>query len=178
MVRLRARDAGGMDRDRAFRRKIADVARSYDGVPYRHQGADRRGCDCLGLVRAVWRELYEDEAEIPPAYGPGWADASGVETLLNAAGRHLEARPVAAMAPGDLLIFRWRPHLAARHCGILVADDRMIHAYESAGRVAEGHLAEAWRKRIAGVFAFLCPPGGCGVANSSLNGSAGNAENS
>ncbi|WP_082143738.1 NlpC/P60 family protein [Nitratireductor soli] len=142
---------------RLFRQRIVAVARGFDGVAYRHQGADRHGCDCLGLVRAVWRELYGFDAEAPPAYGPAWADPSGVETLLNAASRHLQPRPIAAMAAGDVLVFRWRPGLAAKHCGILTADDRMIHAYESAGRVAEGHIADAWRRRIAGVFSFPAP---------------------
>lgn len=43
----------------------------------------------------------------------------------------------------------------AKHCGILTGPDTMIHAYDGAGKVCEGNLAEAWRKRIAGVFGWL-----------------------
>ena len=34
------------------------------------------------------------------------------------------------LATGDLLLFRWRPHLPAKHAGILIEHDRFVHAYE------------------------------------------------
>ena len=33
---------------------------------------------------------------------------------------------------GDIVLFRWRMHLPAKHAGILVAADRMVHAQEHA----------------------------------------------
>lgn len=140
-----------------LRAAVIAEARSWIGTPYRHQGADRQtGCDCLGVVRGVWRAIYGVEPETPPAYSADWAEATGEETLLEAAGRHLLEVSVCDMAPGDVLVFRWRPHLPAKHCGILVEPERMVHAYHSVGRVTESSLVPAWRKRIAGVFAF--PP--------------------
>ena len=41
-----------------------------------------------------------------------------------------------------------------KHCGIVSAPDRFIHAYERVG-VVEVPLDHAWRGRIA--FAFLFP---------------------
>jgi len=143
-----------------FRATIIAEARGWIGTPYRHQGADKQiGCDCLGLVRGIWREIYGSDAEVPAAYASGWAVADRDETLLKGASRHLEPKQLDAMAPGDVLAFRWRPNLPAKHCGILVSGNRMVHAYESAGRVAEGALHPLWRKRIAGVFSFPVPGG-------------------
>ena len=45
------------------------LARGWLGTPYRHQGSLKGvGCDCLGLVRGIWRELYGEEPETPGAY--------------------------------------------------------------------------------------------------------------
>ena len=47
-----------------------------------------------------------------------------------------------------------RAGAVAKHCGILTAPDRFIHAYERTG-VIEEPLDAAWRRRVA--FAFLFP---------------------
>jgi NlpC/P60 family putative phage cell wall peptidase len=57
------------------------------------------------------------------------------------------------MAAGDLLVFRWRPHLPAKHAGILIGQDRFVHAYEGMA-VSLSALVPQWRRRIACVFAF------------------------
>ena len=56
------------------------------------------------------------------------------------------------MTPGALILFRMRTGAVAKHCGIVTAPDRFIHAYERAG-VIEEPLTAAWRRRVA--FAFL-----------------------
>ncbi|MEO0983267.1 MAG: NlpC/P60 family protein [Pseudomonadota bacterium] len=139
------------------RLQIVDAARGWLGTPYVHQASAKgAGCDCLGLVRGLWRELYGREAETPPPYTPDWTErrAAGDEPLLNAAGRHLIAREDAsAFEPGDVLVFRVAPGGPAKHCGIASAPAQFIHAY--AGRaVVESWLTRWWRTRLAGVFIF------------------------
>ena len=81
---------------------IVAAARAWIGTPYRHQAALRGvGCDCLGLLRGVWR---------------------------------------------DVLLFRWRAHLPAKHAGILTGPATMVHAQEGAA-VAEVALNGWWRRR-------------------------------
>lgn len=137
------------------RAEIVAVTRAWIGTPYHHQASLKRvGADCLGLVRGVWRELYGRDAETPPAYSADWAQASKRETLLAAARRHL--KPVAVldeMQPGDVLVFRFRADLPAKHTGILVSPSAMVHAAEG-GPAAEVPLTPWWRRRIAGVFRF------------------------
>ena len=66
------------------------------GTPYRHQASLKGvGCDCLGLVRGVWRAVCGDEPEAVPAYSPDWAEASRRETL-GAGGRPSSGRDRAA----------------------------------------------------------------------------------
>ena len=104
-------------------------------------------------MRGVWREFYGAEPEAPPAYTPDWAEAQGRETLAEAAGRHLAAMPVAAAAAGDVLLFRWRDGLPAKHAAILVAPDRFVHAHDGAA-VALAELSPWWRRRAAFAFSF------------------------
>lgn len=133
---------------------IVAAARGWLGTPYCHQASLKAvGCDCLGLVRGVWRELYGDEPEAAPAYSADWAEASNDETLANAGARHFVPVPLDAIRAGDLLLFRWRPHLPAKHAGIATTPTNMIHAQDGA-RVAEITLSPWWHSRLAYAFRF------------------------
>lgn len=137
-----------------MRAAILASARGWIGTPYRHQGALKGvGCDCLGLLTGVWREVTGAEPGPTPPYTPDWAEARGRETLAEGARRHLvEIEPGAAGA-GDVVLFRWRAHLPAKHAAILSGADCMIHAQEGAA-VAEVPLSDWWKRRMAFAFEF------------------------
>jgi NlpC/P60 family putative phage cell wall peptidase len=136
------------------RSTIVSAARSWLGTPYAHQASLKGvGCDCLGLVRGVWRELYGDEPEQLPPYSPEWAEAGGVEAMAAAACRHLEEIPIAEFAEGDVLLFRWKRHLPAKHAGIVSTRTHMIHAQDRAA-VSEIALSPWWRRHLAYAFRF------------------------
>jgi NlpC/P60 family putative phage cell wall peptidase len=138
---------------------IVAVARGWIGTPYQHQASLRGvGCDCLGLLRGVWRELYGDEPEAVPAYAADWgaADrgASGGETLRDGLARHLGAVPLAAMQAGDIALFRMAARAPARHCGIVATRSgalTLIHARQTKA-VREEPFSPFWRARLAWVF--------------------------
>lgn len=133
------------------RATVIAETRAWLGTPYRHQASVRGvGCDCLGLVRGVWRALYGSEPQALPPYTPDWAE-SGDEALLDAARRWL--RPTNAQTPGDVLLFRMAPGAPAKHAAILVAPERMIHAYWGRA-VVESRLGGFWRARLAATFSF------------------------
>jgi NlpC/P60 family putative phage cell wall peptidase len=136
------------------RQTIVAEARGWIGTPYRHQASLKGvGCDCLGLVRGVWRAVIGDEPERAPAYAPDWAEASGLESLADAAARHLIAIERNSFAAGDVLLFRWRANLPAKHAAVVTAPDKIVHAHDGAA-VAEVALAPWWRRRIAFAFRF------------------------
>ncbi|HEX2552062.1 MAG TPA: peptidase P60 [Microvirga sp.] len=131
--------------------RIVAAARAWIGTPYRHQASLKGvGCDCLGLLRGVWREIVGDEPERPPPYGPGGA---GSDALAEAARRWLLAREPGAVGAGDVLLFRWRDGLPARHCAIATAAGTMVHAHSGAN-VAEVALSPWWRRHLAHAFRF------------------------
>ena len=132
---------------------VVEIARAWIGTPYVHQASVKGvGCDCLGLLRGVWRELKGAEPEEAPPYSPDWAEATGAETLYAAMKRHL--REVASIAPGDIALFRMTRRGPAKHCGIMAARDgalTLIHARQNR-RVSEEVFSTLWRKKLA--FAF------------------------
>jgi len=134
-----------------------DVARAWLGTPYRHQASVRgAGCDCLGLVRGVWRGLYGAEPEEIPPYTADWAEPEGHEALWQAALRRLSARPAAEDAVGTVLLFRMRDGGIAKHLGIQASCGparTFIHAYDRHG-VVESPLSDPWRRRVVARFAF------------------------
>ena len=138
----------------AMREDVVRLARCWIGTPYHHQASVTSvGTDCLGLVRGVWRELYGSDPELPPPYTRDWAEASGRETLLDAARRHLVERDRSLIAPGDVLIFRLRPSLPAKHAAILTTPSTMVHAMERCP-VSEVAFSPWWRRHLAAAFSF------------------------
>ena len=142
---------------------LVTLARGWIGTPYRHQASLKGvGCDCLGLLRGVWREALGPEPEAAPPYAASWAEsaAPGTDPFAEAARRHLvpvpDARAAYAPGPGDVLLFRFRAHLPARHCAIASGAGTMIHAHDGA-RVTEVALTGWWRRHLAHAFRFPRP---------------------
>lgn len=148
--------------------RAAAEARLWLGTPYLHQASQRgAGCDCLGLIRGIWRALYEGAEPQPvPGYSRDWAEATGQELLHAAALRHLVARPLHQRALGDVLLFRLTRRAPARHLGLQSraqdGSQRFIHAYSGYG-VVENSLTCNWQGRLVGRFAFPAPRAGAPI---------------
>ncbi|HEY9012127.1 MAG TPA: NlpC/P60 family protein [Devosia sp.] len=124
---------------------VVATARGWLGTPYRHLAATRgAGCDCLGLIRGVWAELYGAMPEVPNYR----ADVRDQRDLLAVAEARLDRTP---LGPGRIVLFRLGA--VPRHCGIVTEAGRFIHAQERIG-VVEANLTEGWAKRVVGCFAF------------------------
>lgn len=140
---------------------LVALARGWIGTPYRHQAAVKgAGCDCLGLVRGVWREWYGTAPETPPPYGADWSECEGEERLWHAMARHMHEVCDAPLDAGQVLLFRMRERRMAKHLGIVsrapgaVGGAAFIHAYERHG-VVESPLAEPWMRRIVARFEMI-----------------------
>ena len=140
------------------RAAILAHARTWLGTPYHHQASRLgAGTDCVGLIRGVYRTLYGREAQAMPGYSRDWAEATGEETLIDSARTHLIEIAPSLAAPADVLVFRYRPRMVAKHTGILAAtpagDLTLVHALEGAP-VSEVPFSDWWRRRIAAAFSF------------------------
>lgn len=134
---------------------IVAIARTWIGTPYLHQASLKGvGCDCLGLIRGVLREVVGHELEEVPAYAADWGLSDGIESLRDAARRHLSECASEVVRPGQIVLFRMHAGAAARHCGVVGMGDRdltLIHARQNK-RVCEEPFGPFWRRRTAHLF--------------------------
>lgn len=139
---------------RLLRERCVETARLWIDTPYKHQASLRgAGCDCLGLVRGVWRTLYGAEPLPVPSYTPNWAEETGEETLLQAAKICLRPCDKSETRPGDVLLFRMSDGAPVKHIAIMSAPDRIIHAYWGRA-VVESYLVPFWIRRWSHSFSF------------------------
>ena len=146
-----------VNRPDKVRELVSSAARRWIGTPYHDQASVRGvGCDCLGLLRGVWRDVVGPEPMPMPPYSRDWGEAGPVEVLAEAARAAMQELEVSEARTGDVVLFRMRAGAIAKHVGILSGGGRFVHAYERTG-VIEEHLTAAWQRRIAYAFRFPAP---------------------
>lgn len=136
-------------------KKVIVAAKQWLATPYQHQASLKHvGCDCLGLVRGVWRDLYGVEPEMIPPYAPRWNEAAETDLLADMADKYFKRK--AQMAPiktGDILLFRYRLNLPSRHIAIAVSSETFIHAYVGRG-VVENSYSAWWERHLFGCYSW------------------------
>lgn len=137
--------------------RAVQIGRRWIGTPYHHQASvEGLGCDCLGLLRGIWREILGSEPAPVPFYSFDWGEAQKDEVLLRAATEHLMLKPLSDEQAGDVLLFRMRDGAIAKHLGIQTETEKralFVHAYDRHG-VIESPLSAPWRRRIVARFSF------------------------
>jgi NlpC/P60 family putative phage cell wall peptidase len=137
-----------------MRQRVVARARAWIGTPYRHGARTMgAGCDCLGLLLDLYGAFCGPLPGTLEPYGPGWRDGTGGKALQSAARLYLIPVGNADIQPGDVVLFRFRRDLPAKHCAIVSAPNRFIHAYERVG-VIETVFTPWWRRHIAATFAL------------------------
>ncbi len=127
-----------VDRSADQRRStVADIARSYLGVPYQYGGAGRQGLDCSGLVHNVFSQV-------------------GLPLPRTAAKQFRSGRSqsIGQSTKGDLIFFTQKGKI--NHVGIVTRTSRsriwVVHSTTSKGVIEEEVTASPyWSTRIRGV---------------------------
>jgi NlpC/P60 family putative phage cell wall peptidase/uncharacterized phage protein (TIGR02216 family) len=136
---------------------IVTSARGWIGTPYLHQCSRKgAGCDCLGLLRGVWREVIGPEPEVVPAYSRDWSETGPDELLWARVSDYLIPKPIDDTETGDVVLFRMRSGAVAKHIGIQTqvgSEPAFVHAYFRHG-VCETSFNRAWARRTVARFAF------------------------
>jgi NlpC/P60 family putative phage cell wall peptidase len=133
---------------------IVRIARSWLGTPYHHQASLKGvGTDCVGLVRGIYRELYNVEPPELINYSADWGDSNGNEDMVIAAYKYLEPVPLDQLGPGHVVMVRWKEGRVAKHSMIMTGSRSAIHAYNRSP-VTEITLNDWWMARIVHGFSF------------------------
>lgn len=128
------------------REQIVSAARSYLGVRYHHQGRNRAGLDCVGLLVCVARDLgFRTDGD---RTGYSRQPYSAIRAALDESATPI---PVDSYQPGDFLLMRFDS--LPQHVAI-VTDKGIIHSYLTARRVVEQSLSDDWKARIVAAYAF------------------------
>ncbi len=124
------------------------------GTPYRHQASLKGvGCDCLGLLRGVWREVDGRRAGIAAALFAGLGGGRRRDAARRGAPPSRRDRPSTPSRAGDVLLFRWREHCRRSTAPSRRRSTPMVHAHDGAC-VAEVAFRPWWRRHLAYAFRF------------------------
>jgi cell wall-associated NlpC family hydrolase len=127
--------------------ELIDIARSYVGVRYVHQGRSRRGVDCLGLILAV----CNDCKLLPPDFKPAANYGQIQQGELRKAVEVHCGPPTGLQLCGALALISWPGHRHAGHIAF-VTGPNMIHAYSRSEKVVEHGLRPPWTRLIYGFY--------------------------
>jgi cell wall-associated NlpC family hydrolase len=121
--------------------ELIEQARGWIGVPFRHQGRNRLGVDCAGLLVALLQSCGRLPADFraPERY----ARRPNGE-LLAVVERYCErTQQDPARVPGAIVLIRWPGDTQPSHVA-LSTGSTLIHAYMRARRVIEAGYRGPW----------------------------------
>jgi len=124
---------------------VVNEARRWLGTPFVHTGRELGvGVDCCGLVICVFNSVY----------GMHYDNRNYSHVMPNGVMRSELARwcdqVLGEWESGDVLLFDLMGQ--EQHVGFYTGDGQMLHAYQSAGVVAEHAINDSWRRRVVAVF--------------------------
>lgn len=115
--------------------EIQEEAKKYLGVRYRRAGASRKGFDCSGFVKIVYRDVFGVDLPHQSSQQSRSAD--------------FESASLDSLQTGDLVFFSTdRKTRAINHVGIYLSEGRFIHAARSQGVVISKMDDPYWRPKI------------------------------
>jgi cell wall-associated NlpC family hydrolase len=123
----------------AARQSVVETALSLLGTPYRYGGASRRGFDCSGLLKYVYKESV------------------GIKIPRHSRAQARTGKPVSPskLAPADILLFKIKGQKSL-HIGMYIGNGKFIHAPSSGGKVNIQKLkAKYWKRSLRGARRVL-----------------------
>lgn len=108
-------------------------ASAWVGTPYRYGGEDRRGVDCSGLARIIYRQVYKTE--------------------LHRSSHEQYKRDVRKISKndldsGDLVFFSTDKKRRVSHVGVYLKDGKFIHSSSSRGVVVDNLDQRYYKKNF------------------------------
>jgi cell wall-associated NlpC family hydrolase len=120
--------------------ELITQARTWLGVPFRHQGRGRAGVDCAGFLVA----LMEAAGELPRDYHePANYGRMPARELIDVVRRYCVPAARAPTFPGALVLMRWPRDRQPSHVG-LCTGATLIHCYQREGGVVEHGYRGPW----------------------------------
>ncbi len=129
------------------REQFIEQTRSWVGVPWVHQGRNRNGVDCIGVL-IVNAHHFGLTAFDTTDYGR----VPIGQNLLHQCDQQMTRKPTRDAIPGDVLLMRLSRF--PQHFALLSGEHRIIHARAEDGKVVETNIPETWWKRVVAVYSI------------------------
>lgn len=117
--------------------------RAYDGVAWRHQGRDRRGIDCLGLIVLSARDIG-----IQVVDNLNYGRVPDFETMRAGLREHFAPVGPRDLLAGDLYWIQWPRAAHPMHLAVFVGAGYIIHCDERVKKVTEHTMPAVWEPLI------------------------------
>lgn len=131
--------------------KIIEIAKSYKGIPWVHQGRTKHGVDCAGFLSCVFKDAgFEVKDEVAYSRFP---DGKRLKELLDNQ-PSIQEVPIDDIQPGDIALFRIKK--LPQHLALITQGSyglNMIHAYNGGSKqVVEHNFADFWKQRLVALY--------------------------
>lgn len=121
----------GMDIGPKDNHRLYLTAAEWIGTPYRNGGHTKRGTDCSGLAREIYRKVYH--VRLPRS------TSEQMKACRKVARRQLKE--------GDLVFFHnGKSRKKVTHVGIYLKDDKFVHASTSRGVIVSSLNEDYWHR--------------------------------
>ncbi len=128
------------------RRRVVQVARSWERTPYRHMGRVKgAGVDCLTLLAEVFHEASLTPKIDIPFYPQDWMHHRDAERYMEGLMKYAKEIP-GEPQPGDIVL--WRVARCFSHGAIVVNWPIIIHAQAGCNVVQENAEAATWLTHV------------------------------
>ena len=137
------------------RNEIIKEALEWQGTRWQHQ-ASLKGiaCDCAGFVRGVFKNLTGTDVPIEADYPATWHLFQKEERCYNTCKKYLTEIKITDIMPGDVILFAYRKSFVAHHMGIVLPNNKFIHADQDVGLVHVTAFDDTWKSRMRYAFKF------------------------
>ena len=134
-----------------LRSDLVEAARKWLGTPFRHQGRNRFGADCAGVVIGSLSSINHPVEDLS-GYKLPFTNTTDIREIFS---RHMDVIGIREAGAGDVMLFdlgeRWPIHIAI----VGQTDDErltLIHTSPGLRRCKEHGLDDEWLDRAVAAY--------------------------
>ena len=125
-------------------------ARTYLGVPWKHQGRNKKGVDCVGFIILALKKV-KVKVNVIKGYARR-PDGKRLKEIMDNQPNLTVTQP--PYKPGDIVLFRIRKD--PQHIALLTGTENqlnMIHSFNGGEKKVVEHIfADYWKEKIVAVY--------------------------